>query len=222
MDFNNALQSLLAIALPVLLAITACEAFTGWVAHRLGDSTALRLGHVTLNPVKHIDPIGTVVLPAALYLLSSGALLLAYGKPAPVDFRNLRNPRRDLVWVSLASPGCNLVQALLWACVLVALTALGAHERFFLEMARGGVLVNLSMWAISLIPIPPFAGGRILLGLLPLKQAQWLARIEPYGFYVVLALLVTGVATNYWLRPLVMGAMRIIMALVSPLYHILN
>ncbi len=222
MDFNNALQSLLVIALPVLLAITACEAFTGWVAHRLGDNTALMMGRVTLNPAKHIDPLGTLILPPVLYLLSQGTFLVAYGKPAPVDFRNFRRPRRDILLVSLASPACNLIMATGWAVVMVVLATVGVQERFFMEMGRAGMIVNLSMWAISLIPVPPFAGGRILLMLLPPKQAQWLARIEPYGFYVVLALLVTGVATSFWLRPLVSGAVQVILALVSPLYSILN
>lgn len=217
MDFAKLIQTVAIYALPVLFAITIHEAAHGYVARYFGDNTAWTLGRVTLNPLKHIDPIGTIAMPLLLYFATSGAFLFGYAKPVPVNFGQLRNPKRDMVWVALAGPASNFAQALLWALVLVVLAATGTQERFFVAMAQAGILVNLVMWAFNLFPLPPLDGGRILVGLLPWKQAQWVSRIEPWGFFVVMALVIAGVVGTLWLRPLMSVGYAVINALVTPL-----
>ena len=202
MEFTQLIQTVLIYALPVLFAITIHEAAHGYAARHFGDNTAAMMGRITLNPIKHIDPIGTILMPLMLYFATSGAFLFGYAKPVPVRFDQLRNPKRDMIWVALAGPASNFVQAIFWALVLVMLVGLGQHERFFLEMCRAGITVNLVMWAFNLFPLPPLDGGRILVGLLPWKQAQAVARVEPYGFFIVMGLVLLGVVGSYWLRPL--------------------
>ncbi len=221
-DLSNLIQTVLIYALPVLFAITVHEAAHGYTARHFGDHTAAMLGRVTLNPIKHIDPVGTVLMPLLLYFATSGAFLFGYAKPVPVNFHQLRNPKRDMVWVALAGPASNFAQAIGWALVLVALAVTGAQERFFVDMARAGVAVNLVMWAFNLFPLPPLDGGRILVGLLPWKQAQFIARIEPYGFFIVLALVVGGVVGQLWLRPLMSLGYAAIDLLISPLTALLR
>ena len=186
----------------MLFAITIHEAAHGYAARHFGDNTAAMMGRITLNPIKHIDPVGTILMPLMLYFATSGAFLFGYAKPVPVRFDQLRNPKRDMIWVALAGPASNFVQAIFWALVLVLLVGLGQNERFFLEMCRAGITVNLVMWAFNLFPLPPLDGGRILVGLLPWKQAQAVARVEPYGFFIVMGLVLLGVVGSYWLRPL--------------------
>ena len=222
MDIANLIQAVAIYALPVLFAITIHEAAHGYVARYLGDNTAWTLGRVTLNPLKHIDPVGTIVMPLLLYFATSGAFLFGYAKPVPVNFGNLRNPKRDMIWVALAGPASNFVQAILWALGLVALAAFGVQERFFIQMAQAGVLVNLVMWAFNLFPLPPLDGGRVLVGLLPWKQAQWVSRIEPWGFFIVLALVIAGVVGTYWLRPLISFGYLILNSLTFPLMALLK
>ena len=222
MDFSNLLQTVLIYALPVLFAITVHEAAHGYAARHFGDDTASMLGRITLNPFKHIDPVGTILMPLLLYFATSGAFLFGYAKPVPVNFHHLRNPTRDMIWVALAGPASNFLQAVLWAVVLVALVGLQIDERFFIEMARAGILVNLVMWAFNLFPLPPLDGGRILVGLLPWRQAQMVSRIEPYGFFIVLALVVAGVVGTVWLRPLMSLGYSAISLLISPLSALLR
>jgi Zn-dependent protease len=217
MDFANLIQTVAIYALPVLFAITIHEAAHGYVARYFGDNTAWNLGRVTLNPLKHIDPIGTIAMPLLLYFATSGAFLFGYAKPVPVNFGNLRNPKRDMVWVALAGPASNFIQALLWALSLVVMVAIGAQEPFFIKMAQAGALVNLVMWAFNLFPLPPLDGGRILVGLLPWKQAQWVSRIEPWGFFVVMALVLAGIVGTYWLRPLMTLGYGVLSLVTSPL-----
>jgi len=201
-EFTELIQTVLIYALPVLFAITIHEAAHGYAARHFGDNTAAMMGRITLNPIKHIDPVGTILMPLLLYFATSGAFLFGYAKPVPVRFDQLRHPKRDMIWVALAGPASNFVQAVLWALALVLMVGLGLHERFFLEMCRAGITVNLVMWAFNLFPLPPLDGGRILVGLLPWRQAQAVARIEPYGFFIVMALVIAGVVGSYWLRPL--------------------
>ncbi len=211
---SNTLQTLLIYALPVLFSITVHEAAHGYVARHFGDSTAYMLGRMTLNPLKHIDPIGTILMPLLLYFSTSGAFVFGYAKPVPVNFGNLRHPKRDMIWVALAGPASNFVQAVAWALLLIVLVALDVSEPFFLQMARAGILVNLVMWAFNLFPLPPLDGGRVLAGLLPMRQAMWLSRVEPYGFFIVLALVLAGVVGSLWLRPLMSlgyGAINLLM-----------
>jgi Zn-dependent protease len=203
-DIANIIQTVAIYALPVLFAITVHEAAHGYAARHFGDNTAWMLGRITLNPIKHIDPVGTILMPLLLYFATSGAFLFGYAKPVPVRFGNLRNPKRDMVWVALAGPGANLIQALLWGVLLYALVGSGVTERFFVEMCRAGMLVNVVMFAFNLFPLPPLDGGRILVGLLPYRPAELLSRVEPWGFFIVMGLVIAGVVSALWMRP-VMG-----------------
>jgi len=207
----------------VVFAITVHEAAHGYVARHFGDNTAEAMGRVTLNPIKHIDPIGTILMPLMLYFATSGAFLFGYAKPVPVNFGRLRHPKRDMIWVALAGPASNFVQAIIWALVLVALVAAGIDETFFIKMAQGGVLVNLVMWAFNLFPLPPLDGGRVLAGLLPNGPAQnFLARIEPFGFFIVMGLVLAGIVSTFWLRPLMDVGYAAINLLISPLTALLR
>lgn len=217
MDFAQIVQTIAIYAIPVLFAITVHEAAHGYAARHYGDNTAYMLGRITLNPVKHIDPIGTIAMPLLLYFATSGAFLFGYAKPVPVNFGRLRNPKKDMVWVALAGPGANLVQAILWTVLLYVLVAIGIEERFFIQMCRAGVMVNLVMFAFNLFPLPPLDGGRILVGLLPWKQAELVSRVEPWGFFIVMALVISGVVGNLWLRPLMSLTHSAIELLLTPL-----
>ncbi len=216
-DINNLIQTVLIYALPVLFAITIHEAAHAYVARALGDNTAYMMGRVTLNPIKHIDVLGTIVMPLLLYFATSGAFLFGYAKPVPVNFSQLRHPKRDMVWVALAGPASNFVQALLWLIVLTVLVGSGLTERFFLEMCKAGVLVNLVMWAFNLFPLPPLDGGRILVGLLPRRLAWSVSRVEPWGFFIVMGLVIAGVVGTYWLRPLISLGFASLDFLLTPL-----
>ena len=222
MDTSNLIQIVLIYALPVLFAITVHEAAHGYAARHFGDNTAYMLGRITLNPFKHIDPVGTILMPLLLYFATSGTFLFGYAKPVPVNFGHLRNPKRDMIWVALAGPASNFVQAVLWGVVLVLLSALGLTEPFFTKMAQGGVLVNLVMWAFNLFPLPPLDGGRILVGLLPWKQAHMLSRIEPWGFFIVLGLVLAGIVGALWLQPLMGLGYGVINLLLTPLTALLR
>ncbi|MBI5275943.1 MAG: site-2 protease family protein [Burkholderiales bacterium] len=222
MDFENLIQTVLIFALPVLFAITIHEAAHGYVAKYLGDNTAYNLGRVTLNPIPHIDPIGTILMPLMLYFATSGSFLFGYAKPVPVNFGRLRRPRRDMVWVALAGPLSNFIQAVIWAVLYSLLVGFGLHERFFLEMAKAGILTNLVMWAFNLFPLPPLDGGRILVGLLPPRQAHAVSRIEPWGFFIVLGLVLVGIVGTYWLRPLMAAGYWALRYLMMPLNLLLN
>jgi Zn-dependent protease len=221
-DANNLIQTVLIYALPVLFAITIHEAAHGYVARHFGDNTAYMLGRVTLNPIKHIDPVGTILMPLVLYFATSGAFLFGYAKPVPVNFGQLRHPRRDSVWVALAGPLSNFIQALLWGLVFTVLVASGTSERFFLEMCKAGVLVNLVMWAFNLFPLPPLDGGRVLVGLLPARQAHALSRVEPWGFFIVMALVLAGVVSTFWLTPLMSLGYTLVRLALAPLNLLLQ
>ena len=222
MEITPLIQTILIYALPVLFAITVHEAAHGYAARHYGDHTAERLGRITLNPLKHIDPVGTIVMPLVLYIATSGAFLFGYAKPVPVNFGNLRNPKRDMVWVALAGPASNFFQAVGWKLLLIVLVVSGVEEPFFVKLAQGGVLVNFVMWAFNLFPLPPLDGGRILVGLLPYKQAHQVSRIEPYGFFIVMALVLAGVVTSIWLLPLMSLGNGAINLLMSPLLALLR
>ena len=218
MDISNLVQTVLIYALPVVFAITVHEAAHGYAARHFGDDTAYVLGRVTLTPLKHIDPVGTILMPLMLYFATSGAFLFGYAKPVPVQFGRLRNPKRDMIWVALAGPASNFVMAIGWALLLVGLLAAGIDETFFLKMAQGGVLVNLVMWAFNLFPLPPLDGGRVLAGLRPRGAAQTLLiRIEPYGFFIVMALVLAGIVSTYWLSPLMAVGYSVIRTVIGPL-----
>jgi Zn-dependent protease len=221
MDLAHIIQTVAVYALPVLFAITVHEAAHGYAARHFGDPTAERLGRITLNPLAHIDPVGTILMPLLLYFATAGAFLFGYARPVPVDFGRLRQPKRDMIWVALAGPAANLAQAILWAAIGYVLVAAGISEPFFNSMARAGVLVNLVMFAFNLFPLPPLDGGRILVGLLPTRSAIALARVEPYGFFIVMALVITGVVSSLWLQPLMRLTADAIQWLLAPLRWLL-
>jgi Zn-dependent protease len=221
MDIAHIIQTVAIYALPVLFAITVHEAAHGYAARHFGDDTAWKLGRITLNPIKHIDPVGTIVMPLVLYFATSGAFLFGYAKPVPVQFGRLKNPKRDMVWVALAGPGANLIQAIFWTLALYLLLSVGVQERFFVEMAQAGVLVNLVMFAFNLFPLPPLDGGRILVGLLPWKQAAAVSRIEPWGFFIVMGLVITGVIGSFWMYPLMRVTKSLIDLVLTPVRALL-
>jgi len=216
-SINEIVQTIATHALPVLLAITLHEAAHGLVAKLLGDTTAWAMGRVTINPFVHIDPVGTIAMPLILYIATAGNFLFGYAKPVPVDFSRLRNPKRDMVWVALAGPVANLLQAVVWAVIIYVLTANSAEERFFFEMAQAGLLTNLVMFAFNLFPVPPMDGGRILVGLLPLRMAISYSRVERYGFFIVMGLVVLGVVNALWMLPIMTASMFSIQWLLQPL-----
>lgn len=201
MDIANLIQTVALYALPVLFAITVHEAAHGYAARHFGDNTAWMLGRVTLNPMRHIDLVGTILMPLLLYFVTSGTFLFGYAKPVPVRFDKLRHPKRDMVWVSLAGPGSNLLMAVLWGMALYLLHGAGVSEPFFLKMCQGGVLVNVVMFAFNMFPLPPLDGGRILVGLLPHRQAELVSRVEPWGFFIVMALVIMNVISTLWMQP---------------------
>ena len=185
------IQTIAIAALPVILAITLHEAAHGYAARHFGDPTAWQEGRITANPLKHIDPVGTILVPAIILLLSTGGILFGWAKPVPVQFGNLRRPKQQMIWVAAAGPGANLAMAVGWALLMRLQFSLGLDEAFFLEMAKAGVFVNIGLMALNLLPVPPLDGGRILIGLLPPAAAVQVARIEPYGMFVVLGLMAT-------------------------------
>ncbi len=221
MDISNLIQTVLIYALPVIFAITLHEAAHGYAAQHFGDNTAAMMGRVTLNPFAHIDPMGTVLMPLLLYFSTGGAFLFGYAKPVPVRFDRLRHPKTDMIWVALAGPAANLVQALLWGAATYLLISNGISERFFLEMCKAGLLTNVVMFAFNLFPLPPLDGGRILVGLLPWRQAVWVSRIEPWGFFVVMGLVITGVVSALWMQPLMHLTFGLIELILSPLAALL-
>ena len=187
---EDVIQKIAVYAIPVLFAITVHEASHGYVARMFGDNTAYVLGRVTLNPVKHIDPIGTILLPLGMALFTP--FIFGWAKPVPVDWNNLKHPKRDMIWVAAAGPAVNLVMAILWAILFGLLKTFGVQEQFFAEVAKAGVYVNLVIMALNLLPIPPLDGGRIVAGLLPRNLSNAYSRIEPFGLLIIVGLLVTG------------------------------
>jgi Zn-dependent protease len=184
-------------AIPILLAITVHEASHGYAAKHFGDLTAEKLGRITLNPLKHIDLVGTVILPAITLIF--GNVLFGWAKPVPVNFNNLRNPKKDMLWVAAAGPASNFVMAIAWGMLLGFITHAQASGNFsssayfFLEMAYVGITINIVLMVLNLLPMPPLDGGRIAVSLLPNEQANKLAQLEKYGFAILMALMFTGV-----------------------------
>ena len=204
-DFSL-IQKIIVWALPVLFAITAHEVAHGWVALKLGDRTAQMMGRLTLNPIKHIDPIGTLLVPGLL--LTFGGFIFGWAKPVPVTYQNLRNPKSDMAWVALAGPMSNLLMALIWALVAkIALVVLQSGVSLgepMLYMGIAGVLINTMLMVLNLLPLPPLDGGRILVSVLPGPLAWQVGRLEPYGFFILLALLYFGILSLV-LWPLISG-----------------
>ncbi len=198
---NYSIQAVAINAIPLIFAITIHEAAHGYAARKFGDNTAYVLGRVSLNPLKHIDPMGTILIPLVL-ILTGSPFLVGYAKPVPVRFDRLRNPKIDSIWVALAGPGSNFIQALIWMSLLIILLGIGINEPFFIGMAKAGIGWNIGLLVFNLFPLPPLDGGRILAGLLPARQSIALGRLEPWGFYIVLALVFTGIIGTLWMVPL--------------------
>ena len=185
-------QKIVAWVLPVLFAITVHEVAHGWVANRLGDSTAYMLGRLTLNPLKHVDPLGTIIVPGLLMLLKTG-FLFGWAKPVPINWRNLHQPKRDMALVAAAGPMSNLLMAVGWALLIRIAQLLGDAGLALVFMGVAGIFINTILMVLNLLPLPPLDGGRVMTGLLPGPLAYRFSRIEPYGFFILIALLVTNV-----------------------------
>ncbi|HEY0635991.1 MAG TPA: site-2 protease family protein [Gammaproteobacteria bacterium] len=206
MDNLSLFQTIVVWAIPVLFAITVHEVSHGFVASRLGDPTARMLGRLTLNPIKHVDPLGTVVLPLLMMLMTRGAFVFGWAKPVPVTPQNLRNPKRDMALVAAAGPISNLLMALLWAILMrVAIASSpepGSGVMFLFYMSDAGIQINIFLAVLNMIPLPPLDGGRVAVGLLPGPLSWQLSRIEPYGFFILIALLYSHVL-DFILHPVI-------------------
>ena len=176
---------------PVVLAITVHEVAHGWIARKLGDNTAFMLGRLTLNPFKHVDPMGTILIPGMLLLLQAG-FIFGYAKPVPINWKNLRHPKRDMALVAAAGPGANLLMALAWGLLIRLGLSLGEPGIALVYMGVAGITINIILMVLNLLPLPPLDGGRVVTGLLPGPWAYRFSRIEPYGFFILIGLLVTG------------------------------
>jgi Zn-dependent protease len=193
-DEFSLVQKIIIWTIPVIFAITAHEVAHGWVALRLGDRTAQMMGRLTLNPIKHIDPIGTILIPGLLLLI--GGFIFGYAKPVPVTYQNLRNPKSDMAWVAVAGPVSNLIMAIIWAGVAMLGVVLAESDIAMglpmSYMGAAGILINAMLMVLNLLPLPPLDGGRILVSLLPGPMAWQVQRLEPYGFFILLGLLYFG------------------------------
>lgn len=195
LDINALIQTIAIAALPVVFAITLHEAAHGYAARHFGDPTAWQAGRISLNPLRHIDPVGTVLLPLLILLFSAGSFLFGYAKPVPVNFGRLRNPKQDMFWVALAGPAANLFMALVWAALLKLAWEMPVNDFTvpLSEMSKLGVIINCVLMVLNLLPLPPLDGGRIAVSLLPYPLASKFAQLERWGFPILLLLLFTGI-----------------------------
>lgn len=209
-------QKIIVFALPVIFAITLHEAAHGYAARKFGDRTAEAAGRITANPLKHIDPVGTILVPLAILLLSKlaggGGILFGWAKPVPVNFRNLRNPKKDMLWVAAAGPGANLLMALFWTAMIKLAFTLPDNLRIPLAlMGAAGVFINAVLMSLNLLPLPPLDGGRIAVSLLPHRWAYKLAQVEPYGLFILIGLMMLGVL-GWFMWPLILGLISLVAA----------
>jgi Zn-dependent protease len=188
----NLVQKIAIWIVPVLLGITVHEVAHGWIARKLGDDTAFMLGRLTLNPLKHVDPMGTILIPGMLLLLQTG-FIFGYAKPVPINWKKLRQPKRDMALVAVAGPVSNLLMAVAWALLLRLGLLLGDNGLALVYMGVAGITINAILMVLNLLPLPPLDGGRVMTGLLPGPWAYQFSRIEPYGFFILIGLLVTGI-----------------------------
>ncbi len=217
MDINSLIQTIAIVALPVIFAITLHEAAHGYVARYFGDPTAWQAGRISLNPLRHIDPVGTLLVPGLIlvssYMLGGDAILFGWAKPVPVDFGRLRHPKKDMLWVAAAGPAANVVMACIWALLLKLAweMPMNAYSLPLAEMSKAGININLVLMALNLLPLPPLDGGRIAVSLLPTRAAWKFAQLERWGFPILLLLLFTGVLSAV-LVPIVGLALRLLAA----------
>jgi len=213
-EFSQIIQKIILFAPPILLAITVHEVAHGWVANKLGDPTARMLGRLTLNPIKHIDPVGTILIPGLLLLLGS-SFVFGWAKPVPVTAQNFKQPRIGMAWVAAAGPTANLLMAIIWAAIAWLGTASQVHFLAPLyDMGVFGVIVNVALGVLNLFPLPPLDGSRVLAGILPPEGARVLYRIEPYGLFIVAFLLWSGVLSRL-LYPLIFAIVQLILTLFA-------
>ena len=217
---NETIQNIAVYALPILFAITLHEAAHAYAAKYFGDLTAYSMGRMSLNPLRHIDPIGTILIPLVLALTQS-PFIFGYAKPVPVDFSRLRKPKQHMAWVALAGPAANLVMAFLWMILFFMLDAGGSEEKYFYLVSKAGIFINLVLFAFNLFPLPPLDGGRIMTSILPNRYAYNFSRVEPYGFFIVLGLMMLNLL-QYWMVPVISGANILLSVLISPLKFLLN
>ena len=188
----NIIQKICAYALPIIFAITVHEAAHGYAARYFGDMTAHYLKRITLNPIKHIDPMGTILLPTLTVML--GGILFGWAKPVPVNFSNLRNPKKDMMWVALAGPASNLIMAIFWTIILVRINLFPEQAELFLRvMCLAGIQINIILMVLNMLPLPPLDGGRVAVSLLPYPLSGYLAGLERYGLIILIFLLLSGV-----------------------------
>ncbi|OIJ40667.1 MULTISPECIES: site-2 protease family protein [Massilia] len=215
---DETIRNIAVYALPVLFAITLHEAAHAYAAKYFGDNTAYSQGRMSLNPLVHVDIWGTIVIPIMMYLFTP--FVFGYAKPVPVEFGRLRNPKRDMAWVALAGPIANLIMAALWLLFAALLVFFGVSEAFPRRMAEAGILTNLLIMAFNLLPIPPLDGGRVLTSMLPNSLAWKFARIEPYGFFIVLGLVFLQLV-GYWVVPVMQLGRWIVDLMVLPFTFVL-
>jgi Zn-dependent protease len=213
---DHLIQALAIYALPVIFAITLHEAAHGYAARHFGDPTAWQQGRISLNPLRHIDPVGTILVPGLILLFSGGGFLFGWAKPVPVDFARLRHPKRDMLWVAAAGPASNLAMLLGWA--LLYKYGLGNPDSAYgvasQAMGQAGIMINASLMLLNLLPLPPLDGGRIAVSLLPHHLAWRFAQIERYGFIILLVLLFTGL-----LNAILLPLMRVFLTLIQSLFN---
>ena len=218
MDINSLIQTVTIVALPVIFAITLHEAAHGYVARYFGDPTAWQAGRISLNPLRHIDPVGTLLVPGLIllssYMLGGEAILFGWAKPVPVDFSRLRHPKKDMLWVAVAGPAANLLMACIWALLLKLAwgMSLNPYSLPLAEMSKAGININLVLRALNLLPLPPLDGGRIAVSLLPHRAAWKFAQLERWGFPILMLLLFTGVLGGV-LVPIISVARALLVAL---------
>lgn len=212
------IQKIAVWAIPVLFAITLHEAAHAWAANRLGDTTAKMLGRLSINPIRHVDLIGTIVVPLLIGVLTRFQFVFGWAKPVPINYNQLRNPRRDMALVTAAGPMANFIMALFWAFCLKTALYLDPQNSmpalFLLLTSQAGIIINLILAILNLLPIPPLDGSRIVMSFLPPRQAMMYQRIEPFGFFIILILLVTGVL-SFILSPLLYGSLSLIQTLFN-------
>ncbi len=213
--------------LPLLFAVALHEAAHAWIADKKGDSTARMLGRLTFNPIKHIDPVGTIIVPVLMVVLTGFAF--GWAKPVPVDARNLRNPKKDMMWVAAAGPVSNFLQALFWAVFLnisvMFFDGRSSISLFFLLMPIAGITINMILGVLNLLPIPPLDGGRIMSGLLSPRACMQYSKIEPYGFFIIIALMMTGIL-SYIIFPVIAVFLMVLSSIsgldIEVFYRLLN
>ena len=223
--FAATIQTIAVYALPLLLGFAWHVAAQCYAAYRLGDRTAQKLGRLSMNPTKHIDPIGTIVIPVACFIVSrlfGLPILFGYAKPLPIEFGNMRHPKRGMLWIALAGIAANFVMALAWVLIRLLFVKMNLGEVYFIDVADAGTKVNLLLIGVYLIPLLPFDGGRIVFGLLPHKQAFEFAKIEPYSMFIVFLLFIPGFLQQYWIEPIAQLFANLLNLVLLPLNFLLS